>query len=76
MLHMLYGAIIGFSLFLFLWIITKAKGVGIGSAVNKLNNELAMVATVKGLRRALDSFQMLSTINQWILYGDLKWYVS
>ena len=32
MLHMVYGAIIGFSLFLFLWIITKTKGVGIGDA--------------------------------------------
>ena len=41
-----------------------ASGVGIGSAVNKLNNELAMIATVKGLRNALNSFKMLSTIHQ------------
>ncbi len=40
-----------------------ANGVGIGSAVNKLNNELAMIATVKGLRKALDSFKLVSTIN-------------
>ncbi len=41
-----------------------ATGVGIGSAVNKLNSELAMLATVKGLRQALDSFDLVSTINQ------------
>ena len=41
-----------------------AAGVGIGSAVNKLNNELAMIATVKGLRKALNSFQLVSTIKQ------------
>ena len=41
-----------------------AKGVGIGSAVNKLNTELAMIATVKGLRQALDSLKLVSTINQ------------
>ncbi len=41
-----------------------ASGVGIGSAVNKLNSELAMIATVKGLRQALDSFKVLTTINQ------------
>ena len=41
-----------------------AKGVGIGSAVNKLNTELAMIATVKGLRQALDSLKLSSTINQ------------
>ena len=40
-----------------------ANGVGIGSAVNKLETELAMVATVKGLRQALDSFKLVSTIN-------------
>ncbi len=40
-----------------------ANGVGIGSAVNKLNTELAMIATVKGLRQALDSLQLVSTIN-------------
>ncbi len=41
-----------------------ANGVGIGSAVNKLNTELAMIATVKGLRKALDSFQLLTEVNQ------------
>ncbi len=41
-----------------------AAGVGIGSAVNKLNNELAMVASVKGLRQALNSLKFFSTINQ------------
>ena len=40
-----------------------ANGVGIGSAVNKLKNELAMIATVKGLRQALSSFELVSTIN-------------
>ena len=39
-----------------------ASGVGIGSAVNKLKTELAMIATVKGIREALDSFKLLSTI--------------
>jgi len=41
-----------------------ATGVGIGSAVNKLNTELAMIATVKGLRQALNSLELVSTINQ------------
>ena len=41
-----------------------ANGVGVGSAVNKLDTELAMIATVKGLRQALDSFRLVSTINQ------------
>ncbi len=41
-----------------------ASGVGIGSAVNKLNTELAMIATVKGLRQSLDSLKLVSTINQ------------
>ncbi len=41
-----------------------ANGVGVGSAVNKLNSELAMIATVKGLRKALDSFKLVSTIIQ------------
>ena len=40
-----------------------ASGVGVGSAVNKLNTELAMIATVKGLRQALDSFKLVATIN-------------
>jgi hypothetical protein len=30
-----------------------ASGVGVGSAVNRLNDELAMVAVVRGLREAL-----------------------
>ena len=41
-----------------------ANGVGVGSAVNKLNNELAMIATVKSLRKALDSLNLVSTISQ------------
>ena len=41
-----------------------ATGVGIGSAVNKLNTELAMIATVKGLRKALTSFKLGAIINQ------------
>ncbi len=40
-----------------------ATGVGVGSAINKLNNELAMIATVKSLRQALNSFKLVSTIN-------------
>ena len=32
-----------------------ATGVGVGSAVNRLNDELAMVAVVRGLREALGS---------------------
>ena len=32
-----------------------AAGVGVGSAVNKLNDQLAMVAVVRGLREALGS---------------------
>ena len=34
-------------------IASGAAGVGVGSAVNKLNEELAMVAVVRGLREAL-----------------------
>ena len=41
-----------------------ANGVGIGSAINKLSTELAMIATVKGLRQALNSLKLVSTINQ------------
>ena len=40
-----------------------ANGVGIGSAVNKLNTELAMIATIKGLRQALNAFKLVSTIH-------------
>ena len=41
-----------------------ATGVGIGSAVNKLNTELEMIATVKGLRQACNSFKLLATMMQ------------
>ena len=41
-----------------------ANGVGVGSAVNKLNDELAMIATIRGLRQSLRSLHMVSTINQ------------
>ena len=41
-----------------------ASGVGIGSAINRLNTELAMIATVKGLRQALNSLKLVSTINE------------
>ena len=40
-----------------------AAGVGVGSAINKLNTELAMVATVKGLRQALNAFKLVSMIH-------------
>ena len=36
-----------------------ASGVGVGSAVNRLNDELAMIAVVRGLREALDSARIL-----------------
>ncbi|WP_269603714.1 DUF561 domain-containing protein [Prochlorococcus marinus] len=42
---------------------TGANGVGIGSAVNKLNTELAMIATVNGLRQAIDTFKFVTTVN-------------
>jgi hypothetical protein len=32
-----------------------AAGVGVGSVVNRLNDELAMVAVVRGLREALSA---------------------
>jgi hypothetical protein len=32
-----------------------ATGVGVGSAVNRLEDELAMIAVVRGLREALNS---------------------
>ncbi len=41
-----------------------ATGVGIGSAVNKLDTELAMIATVKGLRQALNSSKLVSSLYQ------------
>jgi len=40
-----------------------AAGVGVGTAVNKLNTEVAMIATVKSLRQALDSLKCVPTIN-------------
>ena len=40
-----------------------AAGVGVGTAVNKLNTEVAMIATVKSLRQALNSFKCVPTIN-------------
>ena len=40
-----------------------ASGVGIGAAINKLDNELSMIATVKSLRQALNPLQLVSTIN-------------
>ena len=36
-------------------IASGAAGVGVGSAVNRLNDELAMTAVVRGLREALGS---------------------
>ena len=41
-----------------------AYGVGIGSAVNKLSTELAMIATIKGLRKSLDLSKIITTINK------------
>ncbi len=38
-----------------------ASGVGIGSAINKLNNELAMIAAIKSIRKALLPFEVAST---------------
>ena len=35
-------------------IATGAAGIGVGSAVNKLDNELSMIAAVRGLREAID----------------------
>jgi len=32
-----------------------AKGVGVGSAINRLNNEVAMVAAVRSLAEALET---------------------
>ncbi len=39
-----------------------ASGVGIGSAVNKLDNDLAMLAVVKRLRAAIDEFSLLTEL--------------
>jgi hypothetical protein len=35
-----------------------AKGVGVGSAVNQLNNELAMIAAVRNLVEALQPISL------------------
>jgi isopentenyl diphosphate isomerase/L-lactate dehydrogenase-like FMN-dependent dehydrogenase len=43
-------------------IASGASGVGVGSAVNQLNSEVAMVAVVRSLVEALNSYQ-LSAIN-------------
>ncbi len=40
-------------------IATGAHGVGVGSAINRLNDELAMVAAVHSLREAIDSAKCL-----------------
>jgi hypothetical protein len=47
-----------------------ASGVGVGSAVNRLGDELAMVAVVRGLREAIDatlpqSGRALVDVNVW-----------
>jgi hypothetical protein len=39
-----------------------AAGIGVGSAVNKLNNEVAMVAAVRGLVEALHTVSRKSTL--------------
>ncbi len=39
-----------------------AKGVGVGSAVNQLEDEVAMIATVRGLREALNSAVTMTTL--------------
>jgi hypothetical protein len=43
-----------------------ASGVGVGSAINKLDTELAMIATVKSLRQALDSSRFGAIVDQSI----------
>ena len=39
-----------------------AAGVGVGSAINKLNDELAMVAVVRGLREALGAHPVVVSL--------------
>ena len=39
-----------------------ASGVGVGSAVNRLSDELAMVAVVRSLREALTGITMTSRV--------------
>jgi len=43
-------------------IATGASGVGVGSAVNKLNDEVAMMAVVRSLVEALDTSEVKATI--------------
>jgi len=39
-----------------------ARGVGVGSAVNQLQDEVAMIATVRSLREALNSIPTMTTL--------------
>jgi hypothetical protein len=41
-----------------------AAGVGVGSAVNRLSDELAMVAVVRGLREAIDAVALATAVPQ------------
>ena len=41
-----------------------AAGVGVGSAVNRLSDELAMVAVVRGLREAIDAVAPVAALSQ------------
>jgi deoxyribose-phosphate aldolase len=41
-----------------------ASGVGVGSAVNQLNDEVAMIATVRGLVEALNTVQRRSVVHR------------
>jgi DhnA family fructose-bisphosphate aldolase class Ia len=41
-----------------------ASGVGVGSAVNQLNDEIAMIATVRGLVEALNTVQRRSVVHR------------
>jgi hypothetical protein len=41
-----------------------AAGVGVGSAVNRLSDELAMVAVVRGLREAIDAVAPATAVPQ------------
>ena len=38
-------------------IASGASGVGVGSVINRLNNELEMIAMVRNLRNAIDSLK-------------------
>lgn len=41
-----------------------ASGVGVGSAINQLNDEVAMIATIRSLREALNQVQRRSVFHQ------------